>query len=183
MLSSFFGRLDLAVKHPHSLGHASVGGRCTQQSTIVSKRAEKRTIKSKLWISFLVYNFLPGLSPPKKLYGSSLSVLSLIKSPPLHLLSRPRLFLVDCCVVFIVRGSLPSDILQPPIVSPFLISFATSHTARVCPAIQRTTNDDDDRDVVTIVIAGHRRRCRRIVVVVASVGMASSCRPPTGGRS
>jgi hypothetical protein len=110
MLSSFFGRLDLAVKHPHSLGHASVGGRCTQQSTIVSKRAEKRTIKSKLWISFLVYNFLPGLSPPKKLYGSSLSVLSLIKSPPLHLLSRPRLFLVDCCVVFIVRGSSPSDI-------------------------------------------------------------------------
>ncbi len=108
------------------------------------------------------------------------------KSPPLHLLSRPRLFLVDCCVVFIVRGSLPSDILQPPIVSPFLISFATSHAARVCPAIQRTTNDDDDHDIVTIVvrcIAGHRRRCRRIVVVVASAGMASSCRPPTGGRS
>ncbi len=133
MLSSFFGRLDLAVKHPHSLGHASVGGRCTQQSTIVSKRAEKRTIKSKLWISFLVYNFLPGLSPPKKLYGYSPSVLSLIKSPPLHLLSRPRLFLVDCCVVFIVRGSSPSNILRPPIISPFLILFATSHTARVCP--------------------------------------------------
>ena len=72
------------------------------------------------------------------------------KSPPLHLLSRPRLFLVDCCIVFIVRGSLPSDILQPPIVSPFLISFATSHAARVCPAIQRTTNDDDDRDIVTL---------------------------------
>ena len=32
-------------------------------------------------------------------------------------------------------------------------------------------------------IARSRRHCRRIVVVAASVGMASSCRPPTGGRS
>jgi hypothetical protein len=44
-----FSRLDLAVKHPppFPLGHASVGGRFTQQSTQFVNGCTKKTIKSK----------------------------------------------------------------------------------------------------------------------------------------